>query len=75
MCIGSATSCFFFQALHHLTVHLPIANKTMVQVDYVNVGKDVYLIEVPESLKGFVPGNYELQSTKKVIRMFFPSCI
>jgi DNA mismatch repair protein MSH6 len=47
----------------------------MVQVDYVNVGKDVYLIEVPESLKGFVPGNYELQSTKKVIRMFFPSCI
>uniref|UniRef100_K3ZQ28 DNA mismatch repair protein n=1 Tax=Setaria italica TaxID=4555 RepID=K3ZQ28_SETIT len=34
-------------------------------VDYVNVGKDMYLIEVPESLGGSVPGNYELQSTKK----------
>lgn len=34
-------------------------------VNYVNVGKDVYLIEVPESLGGSVPRNYELQSTKK----------
>ncbi|XP_062194119.1 DNA mismatch repair protein MSH6-like isoform X2 [Phragmites australis] len=34
-------------------------------VNYVNVGKDIYLIEVPESLGGAVPGNYELQSTKK----------
>ncbi|KAG2634956.1 hypothetical protein PVAP13_2NG321800 [Panicum virgatum] len=34
-------------------------------VTYVNVGKDMYLIEVPESLGGSVPGNYQLQSTKK----------
>uniref|UniRef100_A0ACD5YI65 Uncharacterized protein n=1 Tax=Avena sativa TaxID=4498 RepID=A0ACD5YI65_AVESA len=34
-------------------------------VDYVNVGKDTYLIEVSESLKGSVPSNYEMQSTKK----------
>jgi DNA mismatch repair protein MSH6 len=38
----------------------------VVQVDYVNVGKDTYLIEVSESLKGSVPSNYEMQSTKKV---------
>ena len=31
----------------------------------------MYLIEVPESLGGSVPGNYQLQSTKKVI-MFLP---
>jgi len=34
-------------------------------VSYVDVGKDMYLIEVPESLGGSVPGNYQLQSTKK----------
>ncbi|TVU09494.1 hypothetical protein EJB05_42970, partial [Eragrostis curvula] len=33
--------------------------------NYVNVGKDMYLIEVPESLGGSVPEDYELQSTKK----------
>jgi hypothetical protein len=44
----------------------------MVQVNYVDVGKDMYLIEVPESLGGSVPRNYELQCTKKVITMFFP---
>ena len=46
----------------------------MLQVDYVTVGKDTYLIEVPESLKGSVPSNYEMQSTKKVTRHDF-SCI
>jgi hypothetical protein len=45
-----------------------------VQVDYVNVGKDTYLIEVSESLKRSVPSNYEMQSTKKVTRRDF-SCI
>ncbi|KAF8657666.1 hypothetical protein HU200_059821 [Digitaria exilis] len=34
-------------------------------VNYVNVGKDMYLLEVPESLRGSVPANYQLQSTKK----------
>ncbi|KAL6600784.1 hypothetical protein ACP70R_045069 [Stipagrostis hirtigluma subsp. patula] len=34
-------------------------------VNYVNVGKDVYLLEVPESQIGSVPEDYELQSNKK----------
>uniref|UniRef100_A0A0E0M117 DNA mismatch repair protein n=1 Tax=Oryza punctata TaxID=4537 RepID=A0A0E0M117_ORYPU len=34
-------------------------------VKYVNVGKDIYLLEVSENLRGSVPRNYELQSTKK----------
>jgi hypothetical protein len=42
-----------------------------VQANYVNVGKDMYLIEVPESLGASVPEDYELQSTKKVMEYFF----
>uniref|UniRef100_A0A0D3H6Q7 DNA mismatch repair protein n=1 Tax=Oryza barthii TaxID=65489 RepID=A0A0D3H6Q7_9ORYZ len=34
-------------------------------VKYVDVGKDTYLLEVSENLRGSVPQNYELQSTKK----------
>ncbi|KAJ4730458.1 DNA mismatch repair protein MutS [Rhynchospora pubera] len=34
-------------------------------IDYVNVGKDTYLLEVPESSRESVPRNYELQSSKK----------
>uniref|UniRef100_A0A0E0ES22 DNA mismatch repair protein n=1 Tax=Oryza meridionalis TaxID=40149 RepID=A0A0E0ES22_9ORYZ len=34
-------------------------------VKYVDVGKDAYLLEVSENLRGSVPQNYELQSTKK----------
>ncbi|KAJ3705799.1 hypothetical protein LUZ61_009504 [Rhynchospora tenuis] len=34
-------------------------------IDYVTVGKDTYLLEVPESSRGSVPRNYELQSSKK----------
>lgn len=30
------------------------------------MGKDTFLLEVPESLRGAVPKNYELQSSKKV---------
>lgn len=30
----------------------------------------MYLIEVPENLRGSVPENYQLQSTKKVINVF-----
>lgn len=30
------------------------------------VGKDEYLLEVPESLQGVIPRDYELQSSKKV---------
>ncbi|CAL9753886.1 unnamed protein product [Musa acuminata subsp. burmannicoides] len=35
------------------------------EVNYVAVGKDLYLLEVPESLRGAVPAEYELQSSKK----------
>lgn len=74
-CIGSATPYFFFKLcmINDLLVSLPINYySTTIQVNYVNVGKDMYLIEVPESLGGSVPRNYELQSTKKVIKMFLP---
>lgn len=37
-----------------------------MQINYVNVGKDKYLLEVPESLGGSVPRNYTLQASKKV---------
>ena len=65
----------YLQTAKHLLVSATTANKsTMLQVDYVNVGKDTYLIEVSESLRGSVPRNYEMQSTKKVTRHYF-SCI
>ncbi|PSS14723.1 DNA mismatch repair protein [Actinidia chinensis var. chinensis] len=34
-------------------------------INYVTIGKDAYLLEVPESLSGIVPQNYELRSSKK----------
>ncbi|KAK9088185.1 hypothetical protein Scep_027267 [Stephania cephalantha] len=34
-------------------------------ITYVTVGKDVYLLEVPESLRGSIPRDYELRSSKK----------
>ncbi|XP_043720613.1 DNA mismatch repair protein MSH6 [Telopea speciosissima] len=34
-------------------------------IDYVTVGKELYLLEVPESLRGNVPRDYELRSSKK----------
>ena len=30
------------------------------------IGKEAYLLEVPESLRGRVPRDYELRSSKKV---------
>lgn len=36
------------------------------QITFVTVGKDAYLLEVPESLRGSIPRDYELQSSKKV---------
>lgn len=43
-----------------------------MQVKYVDVGKDTYLLEVSENLRGSVPQHYELQSTKKVMKRCFP---
>lgn len=40
----------------------------MLQIDYVTIGKDAYLLEVPESLCRSIPKEYELQSSKKVSR-------
>lgn len=34
-------------------------------ITYVTVGKDIYLLEVPERLSGSVPKDYELRSSKK----------
>ena len=37
-----------------------------VQINYVTIGKDTYLLEVAESLSGSVPCEYERRSSKKV---------
>ncbi|KAH7862176.1 hypothetical protein Vadar_001089 [Vaccinium darrowii] len=34
-------------------------------VNYVTIGKDAYLLEVPENLSGSIPQHYELRSSKK----------
>uniref|UniRef100_A0A803M7J7 DNA mismatch repair protein n=1 Tax=Chenopodium quinoa TaxID=63459 RepID=A0A803M7J7_CHEQI len=34
-------------------------------ITYVTIGKDIYLLEVPERLSGSVPKDYELRSSKK----------
>lgn len=36
------------------------------QITYVTVGKEAYLLEVPESLRGSIPHDYELRSSRKV---------
>ncbi|XP_026446226.1 DNA mismatch repair protein MSH6-like [Papaver somniferum] len=40
-------------------------------IKYVIVGKDTYLLEIPESLQGRVPQNYELRSSKKGVRRYW----
>ncbi|KAH0467039.1 hypothetical protein IEQ34_004277 [Dendrobium chrysotoxum] len=37
-------------------------------INYVTVGKDTYLLEVPENLMSAVPQNYELRSSKKLMK-------
>lgn len=51
---------FIFQIITNF--FLPIS----VKITYVTVGKEAYLLEVPESLRGSVPRDYELRSSKKV---------
>ncbi|KAK6260322.1 hypothetical protein SCA6_014796 [Theobroma cacao] len=50
-----------------LTKHLKEQRKLLgdSSITYVTVGKDVYLLEVPENLRGSVPRDYELRSSKK----------
>ncbi|GJV01525.1 DNA mismatch repair protein MSH6, partial [Tanacetum coccineum] len=51
----------------NLTKHLKEQRKLIgdSSVNYVSIGKDSYLLEVPESLCGSLPSDYELQSSKK----------
>ncbi|KAL5699852.1 DNA mismatch repair protein msh6 [Ranunculus cassubicifolius] len=50
-----------------LATHLKEQRKALgdASVNYVTVGKDLYLLEVPESLQGSIPRDYELRSSKK----------
>ncbi|KFK30776.1 hypothetical protein AALP_AA6G024700 [Arabis alpina] len=59
-----------------LTKHLKEQRKLLgdASINYVTVGKDEYLLEVPESLSGSVPQDYELCSSKKgVFRYWTPT--
>ncbi|PWA96876.1 MUTS-like protein (chloroplast) [Artemisia annua] len=51
----------------NLTKHLEEQRKLIgdSSINYVSIGKDSYLLEVPESLCGSLPSDYELQSSKK----------
>lgn len=56
-----------------LIVHVDKATKfwssdVLSQITYVTVGKETYLLEVPESMGSCVPRDYELRSSKKVSR-------
>ncbi|XAR61404.1 hypothetical protein NMG60_11035096 [Bertholletia excelsa] len=50
-----------------LKKHLKEQRKLLrdTSINYVTVGKDTYLLEVPESLSSSVPKDYELRSSKK----------
>ncbi|ONH94116.1 hypothetical protein PRUPE_8G271300 [Prunus persica] len=60
----------------HLTKYLQeqrrlLGNKS---ITYATVGKDSYLLEVPESLRGSIPRDYELCSSKKgIFRYWTPN--
>ncbi|KAJ0589820.1 putative DNA mismatch repair protein MutS/MSH [Helianthus annuus] len=44
-------------------------------INYVTVGKDSYLLEVPESLSGCLPSDYERQSSKKGVARYWTPAI
>ncbi|CAK7348409.1 unnamed protein product [Dovyalis caffra] len=50
-----------------LTRHLKEQRKLLgdTSITYVTVGKEAYLLEVPEHLRGRIPQDYELRSSKK----------
>ncbi|XP_031373635.1 DNA mismatch repair protein MSH6 [Punica granatum] len=50
-----------------LTKHLKEQRKLLgdTSITYVSVGKEAHLLEVPESLRGSIPRDYELRSSKK----------
>ncbi|XP_042414294.1 DNA mismatch repair protein MSH6 isoform X1 [Zingiber officinale] len=51
----------------NLAKYLKEQRKTLgnSEINYVTIGKDSYLLEVPESLGGAIPMEYEMQSSKK----------
>ncbi|XP_024965615.1 DNA mismatch repair protein MSH6 isoform X2 [Cynara cardunculus var. scolymus] len=60
-----------------LTKHLKEQRKLLgdPSINYVTVGKVSYLLEVPESLCGNVPCDYELQSSKKGFSRYWTPAI
>ncbi|XP_076885218.1 DNA mismatch repair protein MSH6-like [Bidens hawaiensis] len=44
-------------------------------INYVTVGKDSYLLEIPESLSGSLPSDYERQSSKKGVSRYWTPAI
>ncbi|KAK9282095.1 hypothetical protein L1049_005007 [Liquidambar formosana] len=50
-----------------LTKHLKEQKKLLgdPSINYVTIGKEAYLLEVPENLRGRIPRDYELRSSKK----------
>ncbi|KAF8387740.1 hypothetical protein HHK36_026394 [Tetracentron sinense] len=50
-----------------LKTHLQEQRKLLgdTSINYVTIGKELYLLEVPESLQGIIPQDYELRSSKK----------
>lgn len=69
ICIQMAKFCAIFCELNFYAV-IVISVKSFIyaylQINYVTIGKDSYLLEVPESLCKSIPREYELQSSKKV---------
>ncbi|KAH1195675.1 hypothetical protein GLYMA_19G216000v4 [Glycine max] len=49
--------------LKHLKEQMKLLGST--SITYVNVGKDTYLLEVPENLSKNIPRDYELRSSRK----------
>ncbi|PIA61132.1 hypothetical protein AQUCO_00300566v1, partial [Aquilegia coerulea] len=60
-----------------LTSHLKEQRKVLgdASINYVTIGKDLYLLEVPESLQGSIPRDYELRSSKKLSQIQRGGCV
>ncbi|KAG8663592.1 hypothetical protein MANES_01G227200v8 [Manihot esculenta] len=60
-----------------LTKHLKEQRKLLgeTSISYVTVGKEAYLLEVPEHLGGNIPRDYELRSSKKGFYRYWTSSI
>ncbi|XP_010456087.1 PREDICTED: DNA mismatch repair protein MSH6 [Camelina sativa] len=71
-CACKAVEEFEFSLKKHLKEQRKLLGDA--SINYVTVGKDEYLLEVPESLSGSVPNDYELCSSKKgVFRYWTPT--